>query len=53
MLGLPKTTEIKKTIPKSVLFAKFEMSTAARERFDADIRRMVLVGEVSPKTVAI
>lgn len=53
MLGLPKSTEIKKIIPKNVLFAKFNMNTAAKEKFDADIRRITLVGEVSKNTVAI
>jgi len=53
MLGLPKSTEIKKIIPKNALFAKFNMNTAAKERFDADIRRITLVGEVSKNTVAI
>ena len=53
MLGLPKSTEIKKIIPKNVLFAKFNMNTAAKEKFDADIRRITLVGEISTNTVAI
>ena len=53
MLGLPKSTEIKKIIPKNALFAKFNMNTAAKEKFDADIRRITLVGEVSKNTVAI
>lgn len=53
MLGLPKTTKIKKVIPKNVLYTKFELNATARERFDADIRKIVLVDEVSPKTVAI
>lgn len=53
MLGLPKSTEIKKIIPKNALFAKLNMNTAAKEKFDADIRRITLVGEVSKNTVAI
>ena len=53
MLGLPKSTEIKKVIPKNVLFTKFDMNAAAKDRFDADIRRITLIGEVSPATVAI
>ncbi len=53
MLGLPKSTEIKKIIPKNALFAKFNLNTAAKEKFDADIRRITLVGEVSKNTVAI
>lgn len=53
MLGLPKSTEIKKIIPKNALFAKFNMNTAAKEKFDADVRRITLVGEISKNTVAI
>lgn len=53
MLGLPLSTEIKKIIPKNALYAKFAMNTAAKEKFDADIRRMTLVGEVSKNTVAV
>lgn len=53
MLGLPKSTEIKKGIPKSALFSKFNMNTLAREKFDADVKRITLVGEVSKNTIAI
>lgn len=53
MLGLPKSTEIKKIIPKNILFSKFGLNTAAKEKFDADIRRITLVGEISKNTVAI
>ena len=53
MLGLPLSTEIKKIIPKNALYAKFAMNTAAKEKFDAEIRRMTLVGEVSKNTVAV
>ena len=53
MLGLPKSTEIKKVIPKSALLSKFSMNTLAREKFDADVKRITLVGEVSKNTIAI
>lgn len=53
MLGLPKSTEIKKIIPKNALFAKFNMNTASKEKFDTDIRRITLIGEISKNTVAI
>lgn len=53
MLGLPKSTEIKKVIPKSALFSKFSMNTLSREKFDADVKRITLVGEVSKNTIAI
>ena len=53
MLGLPKTTELNKQLPKKAIYAKFQMNTAAKEKFDADISRIVIVNEVSPARVAI
>lgn len=53
MLGLPKSTELNKLLPKKAIYAKFQMNTAAKERFDADISRINIVGEISPKTVSI
>lgn len=48
MLGLPKSTEVKRQLPKSAIFKKFAMNTAAREKFDADVSRIDIVNEVSP-----
>lgn len=48
MLGLPRATELKRQLPKSAIYRKFAMNTAARERFDADISRIDIVNEVSP-----
>ena len=53
MLGLPKSTELNKLLPKKAIYAKFQMNPAARERFDADISRISIVGEISAKTVGI
>lgn len=53
MLGLPKTTEIRKQISKKVVYTKFQMNTAAKEKIDADISRVVLVNEVNPASVNI
>ena len=53
MLGLPKATELNKQLPKKAIYAKFQMNTAAKEKFDADISRIVIVNEVSPARVAI
>lgn len=53
MLGLPKSTELNKLLPKKAIYAKFQMNTAAKGRFDADISRINIVGEISPKTVSI
>lgn len=53
MLGLPKTTELNKQLPKTVIYAKFQMNTAAKAKFDADISRISIVDEISPNTTGI
>lgn len=53
MLGLPKSTELSKQLPKKAIYAKFNMNTAAREKFDADVSRITIINEVSPATVAV
>lgn len=53
MLGLPRATEVKRQLPKSAIFRKFAMNTAAREKFDADISRIDIVNEVSPANTAL
>lgn len=47
MLGLPKATELNKQLPKSAIYAKFQMNTAAKERIDRDISRIYIVNEIS------
>jgi len=51
MLGLPKTTEIAKQLPKKAIYSKFELKPTQRDRFDADISRIDIVNIVSPNTV--
>lgn len=51
MYSLPQTTEVKKQIPKKVLFAKFDLKTSQRDAFDADVARMDIVTVVSTKTL--
>lgn len=51
MFGLPATTAINKPLYKKAVFEKFNLKTAERDRFDADISRMALVARVSPATV--
>ena len=53
MLGLPKATELNKLLPKKAIYAKFQMNTAVKERFDTDISRISIVGEISPNTTGI
>ena len=53
MLGLPKTTEMSKQLPKNAIYAKFQMNTAAKEKIDADISRITIVNEIAPNKVNI
>lgn len=53
MFGLSKSTEINKQLPKKAIYAKFNMNTSAREKFDADISKLSIVAEISPSTVNI
>ena len=51
MLGLPKTTEISKALPKKAIYAKFELKPARRDHFDEDISKMAIVNAISPTTI--
>lgn len=53
MLGLPKSTELLRQLPKKAIYEKFNMNTAAKEKFDTDISRINIVAEISPNTVSI
>ena len=53
MLGLPKTTEMSKQLPKKAIYTKFQMNTAAKEKIDADISRIMIVNEIAPNKVNI
>lgn len=53
MLGLPKSTEMNKQLPKKAIYAKFQMNTAAKDKVDADISRITIVNEISPSRINI
>ena len=53
MLGLPKTTELSKHLPKNAIYAKFQMNTAEKAKIDTDISRITIVNEVSAEKVHI
>ena len=53
MLGLPKSTEMSKQLPKKAVYAKFQMNTAAKEKIDADISRITIVNEITPTKINI
>ena len=51
MYNLPPQCAINKPLFKKAVFEKFNLKAAERDRFDADISRMVLVARVSSATV--
>jgi len=53
MIGLPETTEMNQPLPKKAIFERFKPSPADRQRLDAEIRRLVIVNEVSSLTINI
>lgn len=53
MLGLPKSTEMNKQLPKKAIYAKFQMNTATKAKIDADISKISIVNEIAPAKVNI
>ena len=51
MYGLSQATIINQPLYKKTVFEKFNLKTAERDRFDADISKMALVARISPATV--
>ena len=51
MYALPPSTAISKQLYKKAIFEKFNLKTAERDRFDADISKITLVARVSTATV--
>lgn len=53
MLGLPKSTEMSKQLPKKAVYAKFHLNAAAKEKIDADISKITIVNEVTPDKIHV
>ena len=51
MLNLPKSTELRKPLPKTQIYKKFQLTNAQQTKFDADISRIDIVNEVSSRTI--
>lgn len=51
MYGLPKSTEVKRPLPKSQLFKQLGWSASQRDRFDADVSRLDFSHWISPRTI--
>ncbi len=55
MFGLPGSTEIRKPVHKKLLYQRFpdELSGEKKEKFDADISRIIITNEISESSVNI
>lgn len=53
MLGFPKVTELNKQLPKKAIYAKFQMSTATKDRIDEDISRISIINEITAQKVNV
>ena len=55
MFDLPKTSEIKKPLHKKLVYEKYaaELTGNKKDRFDADISRMIITNEISEASVNI
>ena len=51
MLRLPQSTEVKRPLPKTQLFKRFDWTASQRERFDTEVSRLDFVNWISPQTV--
>ena len=52
MYGLPASTLVNRPLYKKAVFEKFNLKTAERDHFDADVSRMAIVAYISPKKVS-
>lgn len=55
MFDLPKTSEIRKSLHKKLIYEKYaaELSGNKKDKFDADISRMIITNEISEASVNI
>lgn len=51
MYGLPASTLVNKPLYKKAVFEKFNLKTAERDRFDADVSRIAIVAYLSPAKI--
>lgn len=55
MFNLPKTSEIRKPLQKKLIYEKYaaELAGNKKDKFDADISRMIITNEISEASVNI
>lgn len=53
MFGIPKPAEVSKFLPKKAILEKLGLSAAERTNFDADIAKITIIAEISPRTLSV
>ena len=51
MLGLPQSTEVKRPLPKTQLYKRFDWKPSQRESFDGEVSRLDFVNWIAPHTL--
>lgn len=51
MLGLPQSTEVKRPLPKTQLYKRFDWKPSQRESFDGEVSRLDFVNWIAPRTL--
>ena len=51
MLGLPQSTEVKRPLPKTQLYKRFDWKPSQRESFDGEVSRLNFVNWIAPRTL--
>ena len=51
MLGLPQSTEVKRSLPKAQLYRQLDWKPVWRDAFDAEVSHLDFVNWIAPKTM--
>lgn len=51
MLNLPQSTEVKRPLPKTQLYKRFDWKPSQRECFDGDVSHLDFVNWIAPRTL--
>jgi len=51
MLGLPQSTEVKRPLPKTQLYKRFDWKPSQRESFDGYVAHLEFINWISPRTL--
>lgn len=52
MLNLPKSTEVRRPLPKTQLYKRFDWKPSQRESFDGEVSRLEFVNWIAPRTIS-